>query len=239
MSGRASEEAELDNVVWHALRGRQSRFAERHASGRALRFHPRVSIFCGVERLDEDGWAAQADFAGEGGVAFLFRDEVPALPPGWAEIYRDTVLQLVARALDAPPSVSFETLGDDDVEEMLALTALTEPGPFLPGTVELGGYVGARRDGRLVAMAGRRFSVAGFTEVSAVCTHPEARGEGLGAALTLQVAHAIRAQGDEAFLHVVESNRGALRLYRSIGFEVRRRVDVVGAQWVGESGADS
>jgi ribosomal protein S18 acetylase RimI-like enzyme len=83
-------------------------------------------------------------------------------------------------------------------------------------------------------MAGERFRAPGFVEVSAVCTHPDARGEGLAAALTLDVAHSIRRGGDEAFLHVVEENESAIRLYRKLGFEVRRKVRVVFAQWHGK-----
>ena len=116
---------------------------------------------------------------------------------------------------------------------MLALAELTEPGPFLLRTPELGRYVGLRREGRLLAMAGERFRLPGYVEISAVCTHPDARGEGLAGELTLNVAHAIRAGGDEAFLHVLESNENATRLYQKLGFVIRRKVDVVFAQWHG------
>ena len=47
-------------------------------------------------------------------------------------------------------------LGDADVPEMLALTELTQPGPFGPRTHDLGRYIGIRVDGRLAAMAGER-----------------------------------------------------------------------------------
>ena len=80
-------------------------------------------------------------------------------------------------------------------------------------------------------MAGERFRLRGWTEISAVCTHPDVQRQGLGAALTLSIAHQIRARGDEAFLHLVETNETAKRLYESIGFTVRRKVDVVGAVW--------
>ena len=62
---------------------------------------------------------------------------------------------------------------------MLALAAATEPGPFLPETIRMGRYFGTRsRDGRLMAMAGERLRLNGFTEISAVCTHPDFRGQG-------------------------------------------------------------
>jgi predicted GNAT family acetyltransferase len=82
-------------------------------------------------------------------------------------------------------------------------------------------------------MAGERFRLPGYVEISAVCTHPDARGKGLAAALTLDVAHAIRATGSEAFLHVLDSNEHAVRLYQKLGFEVRRKVEFVFAQWHG------
>ena len=223
----------LDNPVWHALRGPQSEFAEMAAGGAALGFQRRVSIFTAVDRVDDAGWDAQAELVGAEGMSFLFRDRVPELPSGWNEAFRIPTLQLVAQELAPAPEIPVERLGEDDVEEMLALTKLTEPGPFLRRTRELGRYVGIRRGGRLVAMAGERFRLPGWTEISAVCTHPDARRKGLGAALSLWVAGHIREQGSEAFLHVVETNHTALRLYESIGFTLRRKLDVVGAQWMG------
>jgi len=77
-----------------------------------------------------------------------------------------------------PCGYAIEELKPDDVPEMLALAELTEPGPFRQRTIEFGGYMGIRDAGRLVAMAGQRLSLTGFTEVSAVCTHPEYRGRG-------------------------------------------------------------
>ena len=60
---------------------------------------------------------------------------------------------------------------------MLELTAATEPGPFLPQTIQMGRVLGIRSsDGRLAAMAGERLRSTEFAEISAVCTHPEFRG---------------------------------------------------------------
>jgi ribosomal protein S18 acetylase RimI-like enzyme len=68
-----------------------------------------------------------------------------------------------------------------------------------------------------------------------VCCHPDEQRQGLGAALTLYVAHEIRSAGEEPFLHVLESNTSAIRLYRSLGFATRRMVEAVAAQWVGDT----
>ncbi len=236
MSLAPSDESLLDNPVWHALRGPLSAFSEPGKG--ALRFVSDVGFFGAVERVDADGWGQLARLVGEGGVAVLFRDEVPAPPVGWKEVYRGPTFQLVADDLDPVPEVETTPLGKGDVDEMLALTKLTEPGPFMARTWELGGYIGMYERGRLIAMAGQRFSVPGHTEISAVCTHPDARRRGLAAALTLVLARSIRERGDEAFLHVLETNESALRLYLSIGFRVRRRMDVVAAQW-GESDTEA
>ncbi len=221
----------LDNPVWHTLRGPRTDLAEQVRGGTALRFSSEISIFAAVEHFDDDAWTAQAELVGQGGVVFLFRDRVPAPLEGWTELMRIPTLQLVAGDLAPAPDAAIVTLGDADVEEMLALTKLTEPGPFLPRTHELGTYVGVKQAGRLVAMAGERFQMPGWTEISAVCTHPDARRQGLGAALSLRVAQNIRKRGDEAFLHVIETNESALLLYESIGFRIRRMMDVVALQW--------
>ena len=78
-------------------------------------------------------------------------------------------------------------------------------------------------------MAGERMRVEGFGEVSGVCVDPVVRGEGLGAVVTLAAAHGIRERGDQPMLHVRDGNDGAHRLYRRLGFEVRRAGDRRGA----------
>ena len=110
---------------------------------------------------------------------------------------------------------------------MVRLAADTDPGPFGPQSHLTGRWFGVRRQGRLVAMAGERMRVEGFGEVSGVCVDASARGEGLGAVVTLAAADGIRERGDVPVLHVRDGNEGAHRLYRRTGFEVRRLVSVV------------
>ncbi|MET0324393.1 MAG: GNAT family N-acetyltransferase [Ilumatobacteraceae bacterium] len=115
-------------------------------------------------------------------------------------------------------------LTDADVDDMVALVALTEPGPFRPRTIELGGYVGIFHDDRLVAMAGRRLRPPGYVEVSAVCTHPDARRRGYASIVTAEVARAIAAEGDTPILHVATTNHSARAVYEQLGFHIRRVV---------------
>nr|WP_240898070.1 GNAT family N-acetyltransferase [Agromyces luteolus] len=112
---------------------------------------------------------------------------------------------------------------------MLALARLTEPGPFEARTHELGGFVGVREPttGALVAMAGERMRPDGHTEVSGVCTHPDHRGRGLAAALSIAVARRILARSETPFLHAYARNRPAVALYERLGFVHRADVEVV------------
>jgi predicted GNAT family acetyltransferase len=129
---------------------------------------------------------------------------------------------------DTPPAITkqgydIEVLNLDDVPEMKQLAELTEPGPFRKRTIDFGGYLGVRSSDRLVSMAGYRIRPAGFTEISAVCTHPDYRGRGYAKALVAAVAHSIFSRDETPFLGVRHDNIGAIRLYEKLGFKIRQR----------------
>jgi ribosomal protein S18 acetylase RimI-like enzyme len=219
----------LDDVAWHALTGPHAHLAEASGDGLARRYRDEIAPFCGVQHLDTPGWAALAELVGPTGVAVFLRGEVEPAPPGWVELLREPATQYVAGDLaEPPPSATREVveLTASDVPDMVALAAATEPGPFGPNSHLTGRWFGVRRDGRLVAMAGERMRVVGHGEVSGVCVDPSVRGEGLGAVVTLAAAHGIQERGDRAMLHVRDGNDGAHRLYRRVGFQVRRPVTV-------------
>ena len=108
-----------------------------------------------------------------------------------------------------------------DVPDMMALTAITKPGPFHKRTHDPGTYLGIRRDGKLVAMAGERLKIPGYTEVSAVCTHPDHTGHGYARILMAEVMHRILARGETPLLHVRQDNVRAIELYQRLGFNQR------------------
>ncbi|MBL1106438.1 GNAT family N-acetyltransferase [Streptomyces sp. 5-8] len=211
----------LDNPARAALTGPHAHFAERR--GRVLRYPVDVSPWLALpDEPDEQDWADLAALAGPGADAPLpgFCGEVPA---DWEITFRVEGVQLVDDGLAAAPDAEAVRLGPADVPDMLDLVARTRPGPFLPRTVELGTYLGIRRGGALVAMAGERLHPPGWTEISAVCTDPAFRGEGLATRLIRAVAHGIRERGETPFLHTGAANTGAVRLYESLGFRLRRR----------------
>ena len=231
----------LDNLAWHALSGPQAELAERSENGRALRYQPKVSPICAVDQLDYEAWEGLAQVASSKGYVSLFRDQIfgsagDELPGGRSHVFLERASQYVATSLDEPPDLPFVALGHEDADEMLALAKLTEPGPFAKKTYLTGAYVGLRRDGQLIAMAGRRMHANGWGEISAVCVHPSALREGLGAAVTLAAAAEISRSGDRPMLHVRPKNTAAHQLYLKLGFEVRRTIEVGIFRWTGGNG---
>ncbi|WP_377344084.1 GNAT family N-acetyltransferase [Planotetraspora mira] len=143
-------------------------------------------------------------------------------PPGWEVVQVVPGVQMSGAAVSGAPDEEAVRLTAVDAPEMLHLAERTRPGPFLPRAFELGTYLGIRRGGRLVAMAGERPHPPGWTEISAVCTDAAFRGQGMASRLVLAVAAGIRARGEIPFLHAAASNTDAIRLYESLGFSLRR-----------------
>jgi ribosomal protein S18 acetylase RimI-like enzyme len=211
----------LDNAVWAALSGPQANIAEVY--GRARRFPIDISPFAAIaDQADAQCWNDLAYLVGAGATVVLTARELN-VPESWELLGGGFGKQMTGEAVSGRPDEEAIKLGPDDVPEMLDLIARTEPGPFLARTVELGGYLGFRVRGDLVAMAGRRIHVPGWIEISAVCTDPAHRGKGLARRLVNAVVAGIRDDGEVPFLHVSETNEDAIRLYERMGFLVRTR----------------
>ena len=211
----------LDNPVRSSLAGPHARFAERR--GNALRYPVDVSPFLALpDQPDAADWADAAALAGPGALVALAGVRVPA-PDGWQVTLIGEGVQMVEAGVEAAADGEAVRLGPGDVPEMLELAGRTKPGPFLPRTVELGSYLGIRRGGALVAMAGERLHPPGWTEISAVCTDDAWRGLGFASRLVRALVAGIRARGERAFLHAVVDNP-AIDLYEAMGFRLRRGV---------------
>jgi predicted GNAT family acetyltransferase len=214
----------LDRPVWNALTSRQAHLAI--GDGRAVRIDPEHGLFAAAADTAPQSLSALAALLHPGETLWLVEaDEAMPPPPGLSVIRRVPICQMVATAI-TPGEAAFDVtlLGEDDATEMRALALLTEPGPFLAKTHRLGRFVGVRHEGRLVAMAGERMRLDDFTEVSGVCTHPDHRGRGYAGGLMRLVARRIIDSGDAAFLHAYASNTGAIGLYETLGFQVRKSV---------------
>ncbi len=210
----------LDRPIWHALTTRQSAFAEGGDS--AKRYVLPVSPFAAAADDSSSSLEALRDLIPSAGTSALLQ-AVPCPPIQGTEVVlaADGVQMVARRIFKSEDEEGIINLANADAAEMLALAALTKPGPFLPRTHELGQFIGIRDNGILVAMAGERMKLPGFTEVSAICTHPDFRGRGYGGRLARAVAARISARGETPFLHALASNLNAIRLYETLGFELR------------------
>lgn len=225
----------LDNATWASLTGPHAALAQRH--GLAVRYRPDISVFAALpgpaDGHDEERlWADLAQLAGPGEVVGLTGpDRTP--PAGWEVVLRGVGVQFDGSALQVRPDPEAVILGTADVPEMVDLAERTQPGPFRAGTHLMGRYLGIRRDGALVAMAGERVHPPGWSEISAVCTEPAYRGQGLAARLVRAVGAEIRGRGETPFLHTAADNTAALRLYHRLGFTVRRETMFAGMRTPG------
>ncbi|CAN7327828.1 GNAT family N-acetyltransferase [Brevundimonas sp. LjRoot202] len=212
----------LDRPALNALTRRQAHLAI--TDGPATRFDPAYALFAAVQGNNPD-WSALQRLARATGPLALFEAAAPE-PPGFEPLDHIPCLQMLCDALTpGGREVDVVELTDADGPEMLALATLTRPGPFLEKTHQLGPFVGVRREGRLVAMAGERLSLDGHGEVSGVCTHPDARGQGLAGALTRIVTTRILQRGETALLHARAAHVETIAFYETLGFRPRARID--------------
>jgi ribosomal protein S18 acetylase RimI-like enzyme len=215
-----TDEAALDNPAYASLCGAHSHLAQ--VRGRARRYPADVAPFFAMPSPPStQDWEDAADLVAPGSYVAGPWDAAE-LPDGWRAVQAFDLVQMVEERVTAGDCGEAVSLRAADVPEMLELVAETEPGPFLPRTIELGDYLGIRRDGALVAMAGERFHLDGWTEISAVCTKPDHRGEGLASRLMGALIANIQRRSERSFLHAMSNNTGAIRLYEALGFRVRQ-----------------
>ncbi len=211
----------LDRPVWGSLIGAWRPLAVQ--AGGALRLQPDYGPFAAAPELTAQSLRRLAAFElGEAGLDLVEPVEVTA-PDGLAVALQARLVQMTAVSISGDgPDFEVVPLGEADAPEMLALAQLTRPGPFAARTQALGGFIGVKSGGRLVAMAGERMRPEGFCEISGVCTHPDHRGRGYAGGLMRRVARRILARGETPFLHAYETNSGAIALYDTLGFRLRR-----------------
>lgn len=225
-----SELHALDNPILNSLLTEQSSLA---ISNRLARRYPAaIGPLSGIPAQSPENYQALRPLAAPGGTLVLFCTEAPAPPPGWTLIRGGLLKQMVCEQprndvwIELTRGEEFRRLTPADVPAMVELAKLTEPGPFRERTHELGAFFGIFDSGRLVAMAGERLHVPRFVEVSAVCTHPDARGRGYARLLIATVMEEIEQRGKIPFLHSYAHNHSAIRVYESLGFRERRTFEL-------------
>jgi ribosomal protein S18 acetylase RimI-like enzyme len=219
----------LDNPIWSALTADHAALAL--GNDHARRYPRDIGPLAGIPAQLPESYASLVPLAGPGGAVALFLQEQPRLPEGWTLLRGGILDQMIApqpRPLPPAtlPGVELRRLTTADAPAMVELAHLAEPGPFELRTLELGAFYGVLESGRLLAMAGKRMHVPGAIEVSAVCTHPDARGRGYARHLMSRVMEEIIQAGRMPFLHALATNESAIRVYESLGFVGRRSFEL-------------
>ena len=187
---------------------------------------PGDNKFAGLKNNSKSDLHALHALLPDKSLVVLFMPEESAIAAGWHIALKKELLQMVYSQQNSSIAKDTELipLQDKDVPAMLALTALTNPGPFLDRTIAFGNYEGIFNGNNLVAMAGQRLQPDPYTELSAVCTHPDYSGMGYAAKLVRSQIQKILAVSRIPFLHVYPDNTAACRLYEKLGFRTRRQM---------------
>lgn len=214
----------LDNPVWASLGTRHASLAV--AADGVARYPPEVAPFAALADPALDAAQALEEIIAAG-ESVLFVGPVPRPAAGWEREGPVPIAQMICRATIAQPAgPEITELGDDQLADMLALTALVYPHYFRPQTPRMGRYVGIYEDGMLVAMAGERMGFDGYQEISAVCTHPGHTGRGHAQRLVAELNNASLRIGRLSFLHVSHENSRAKALYERLGYLHRADIDL-------------
>ena len=210
----------LHNPVFHALCSGDSHFAQ--GTDTVKFFDAEVSPYAGFPDNYAKGFE-ELHALMPAGRRILYAIPDPIIPPkGWEVKAQIPGVQFLYPMDSVPQNSNLvpEPLNTSHVTEMVALTARTKPGPFDERTIEFGHYFGIFADGKLAAMTGQRLHPDPYTEISAVCTHPDYLGRGYAAALLQHQLQLILSQGKQPFLHVRGDNERAIALYERIGFKL-------------------
>ena len=211
----------LHNPVFHALLT-----GDKHlnlGNEQVKCFDEEVSPFAGFEHSYTKGFAELHDLLPAGRKILYANPSSKAIPKGWQLEHEIKGLQFIYEG-DAIKGefANLVPLSETHVEQMVQLAKLTKPGPFGNRTIAFGHYHGIFDTDKLVAMTGQRLHVENYTEISAVCTHPDYLGRGYANTLLQHQLQLIQHQGQQPYLHVRENNERAIAIYKRLGFIVSR-----------------
>ena len=212
----------LDNPIWESLASRHRSLALCESG--VARYPAEVAPFLGVAADGVDVAAAIESLVPPGDTALLL-GPVPRAAQGWELKRLAQLAQMVCPArMQEVGGPGIVELSERHRADVLALTALVYPHYFRPRTTDLGRYFGIYQDGRLAAMIGERMGMEGYTEISAVCTHPDSNGHGYARRLLAWLSNDNLERGRTPFLHVSQQNQRAVQLYERNGYGIRREI---------------
>ena len=219
----------LDNMIWNAITTGNNDIAI--INGDVGCYLPDIAPFAGMKIFNDANLKKLYEFIpANRSVAISSLHKMDFDESRWKLLQPMDVTQMVyehpVNTFTTKNSPLIVPLSDEHVPQMMELTALTRPGPFLQQTIRFKNYFGIFIEGRLAAMSGQRMHPLPYLEVSAVCTHPDFRGLGYAKALMLHVMKIILDNSFIPFLHVFSNNSNAIELYKTIGFRTRKQIFV-------------
>ncbi|MEP6931358.1 MAG: GNAT family N-acetyltransferase [Flavobacterium sp.] len=220
---KIKEETKLDNPVWNSLSETHKKFAVDY--GKTKFYNPDYCPFGGfTESGNTKDAADRYSLLTEN---FFIVGEKPEISNA-LKITRELIcLQMIIyKKIELSIDLEITELTDQHNEALCELVNLVQPGYFKNKTPLLGNYFGIFKEGQLVAVTGERMKMDDFTEVSAIVTHPDHTGKGYAKQLITHVVNTIFDENKIPFLHVVESNIGAIKLYEKLGFITRRKISL-------------
>ncbi|MGZ3823279.1 MAG: GNAT family N-acetyltransferase [Mucilaginibacter sp.] len=214
----------LDNPAWNALISGNSNLS--FGNEYVKYFNKEVSPFTAFEENSDENFQILHDLIPEGRVLLFISTVEIEIPSQWKVLNCIKGIQMVCdnKIEHSEPSLKLIPLTKEHIPQMIALTKLTNPGPFALRTIDFGHYQGIFDDDRLVAMAGQRLHVFNYAEISAVCTHPDYLGRGYAKQLLIHQINRIKAASEIPFLHVRYDNDRAIKVYESLGFSTRTEI---------------
>jgi ribosomal protein S18 acetylase RimI-like enzyme len=198
-----------------------------HGTEQVKYFEPEVSPFAGFRHGYAEGFKELHELLpSQSNILYANPDKI-SIPECWQLMHEIPGLQFVLHTVPEKLTRSLlpVPLNHSHIAEMVALATLTKPGPFSTKTIEFGNYFGFFENDKLVAMTGQRLHVHQYTEISAVCTHPDHLGKGYAHSLMQHQVELILSNNEIPFLHVRADNKRAIGIYERSGFTVSRNMN--------------
>jgi ribosomal protein S18 acetylase RimI-like enzyme len=211
----------LDNPVWFSVSESHQNFSIDYTGIKF--YHPDYCPFGGFET--DNGISRHIDAYSKLVDHFFIVGEKPTLS-AQVNLKKELVcLQMVINDnIEMELKEKIIALTSEHTAPFYQLVNLVQPGYFKRKTALLGDNFGILKNGELIAVAGERMKMNDFVEVSAIVTHPDHTGQGYAKQLIAHTVNNIFNQNKTPYLHVVENNTGAIRLYEKLGFTTRRKI---------------
>lgn len=216
-----TEDYKLDNPVWYSLSESHKTFAVNYDD---IKFYqPDYCPFGGFQypRNTLDPMTEYSRMIGN----FFIVGERPDIPIPLNMQKELVCLQMIIKhKINIEQKDDITPLSADQAKDLIELVNLVQPGYFKRKTFQLGDYFGIIKNNTLISVSGERMKMNDFVEVSSIVTHPDHTGKGYAKQLIAHTVNRIMDQDKIPYLHVLETNEAAIKLYEKLGFAIRRKI---------------